>query len=87
MKEKARKIREMNLRFEKAAHDFHRLTTKETLFTSRYLEVSDALREKEKKLLESFKGSQKTLIKSVARELRDLDAIWNILTEVCYLLH
>jgi len=77
----------MNKRFEKASQDFLRLSTKETLFTSKYLQVDDALKAKEKSLIESFKKSKKLSIKAITINLHDLDSIWNMLTEICYLLH
>jgi len=73
----------MNKRFEKASQDFLRLSTKETLFTSKYLQVDDALKAKEKSLIESFKKSKKLSIKAITINLHDLDSIWNMLTEIC----
>jgi hypothetical protein len=76
----------MNTRFEKASQDFLRLSTKETLFTSRYLSVDDDLKNKEKQLRENSR-SKTNIIKSIARNLKDLDTIWMVLADLTEVMH
>jgi len=76
----------MNARFEKASQDFLRLSTKETLFTSRYLTVDDSLVVKEKNLRENSK-TKTQMIKNISRNLKDLDTIWTILTDLTEIMH
>lgn len=86
VKDNADRIHDMNTRFEKASQDFLRLSTKETLFTSRYLSVDDELKNKEKLLRENSR-SKINIIKSIARNLKDLDTIWMIMADLTEVMH
>jgi len=49
--------------------------------------VEESLKLKEKQLIETFKKSKNSLIKSIAKDLKNLDTIWNTLAEICKLLY